>query len=228
MEGDEILSENPNLILIHAGTNDNWFEADGEPYLEAPFRFETLLDYVLCNAADAVVLVAKLIANKQNQTQTDFYNYALPGIVGYKIRIVDHTNVNGDLLIDLLHPNDQGYQLMAQNWMDAINDLPPDWISAPVGPAPSSSGFVGACTRDKFHWTVALNGNQVATGAAVPGDSGEPSSANGDGNTWAPDWDKRTTIASGAGPPGTGVEFADLDGLYKLIFVARSPTDKCR
>jgi hypothetical protein len=82
MKGDHIMSQQPNLVLIHAGTNDNNAQVDGETYGDAPLRLGGLIDYVLCQDPGAVVLVATLIQNKYNQSQTDYFNDQVPAIVG--------------------------------------------------------------------------------------------------------------------------------------------------
>lgn len=130
---DAVLAQQPNLVLIHAGTNDNDFATAEEPYDQAPTRLEALLDHVLCHDPYAVVLLAKLIENKYNGSQTALFNSAVPDIVksrysqGYKVALVDMTPVQGGELADLLHPSDAGYKHMAEIWYDAILDIPYMW-----------------------------------------------------------------------------------------------------
>lgn len=73
MVADNILEQRPNLVLLHAGTNDNWFLIDGETYEDAPNRYADIVDYIQCHNSDAVLLVAELINNKQ-VSLTDIYH----------------------------------------------------------------------------------------------------------------------------------------------------------
>lgn len=224
MQSDGILKEQPNVILLHAGTNDNWFEISGETYADAPNRLGIMVDYILCNCPDAVLLVAVLIANKQNQTQTDYFNSQVPSIVGerymkgFKIRWVDQRGIGGDDMVDLLHPNDAGYELMAENWLAAIENLPDGWITAPGSSAPangsggglSGSYTVQVCEEKQTYFSPWLNGNQVAAGVHVPNDPEPPPS--GPPSTFSPGFGDRSTVALGVGLPGIGVYMADLNG----------------
>ena len=53
-------------------------------------------------------------------------NAALPGLVadlkseGINVSLVDMSSITTDDLKDRVHPNDNGYALMAQNWIDAL------------------------------------------------------------------------------------------------------------
>jgi lysophospholipase L1-like esterase len=107
------LDMRPNVILLHAGTNDLHNPApEGEPYSEAPQRLDGFLDAVLQTCPDAVVIVAKLVqaANVDSNARFATYDDAIPGIVqskidaGYKVTVVDQSVVGPDELIDGLHP----------------------------------------------------------------------------------------------------------------------------
>ncbi len=43
---------------------------------------------------------------------------------------------NGFLVSDGIHPNDIGYQRMADRWYQAIKKIPGGWLKAPIGPDP--------------------------------------------------------------------------------------------
>lgn len=94
-----ILKENPNVALIHAGTNDLFWGTvlTEEPLEEAPDRLAVLVDAVLDAVPAAVVFVAQ-INHVGDYDNIDRFNAAVPGIVearaakGYKIQVVDfHT-----------------------------------------------------------------------------------------------------------------------------------------
>jgi lysophospholipase L1-like esterase len=108
------LALRPNVVLIHAGTNDlNRGNPASEPDAQAPTRLGQLLDDVLKANPNAVVIVAKIIQSKQaglnNNIKT--FNAALPAIVasrvakGSKVSIVDMSVLSTTAeLSDNLHP----------------------------------------------------------------------------------------------------------------------------
>jgi lysophospholipase L1-like esterase len=107
------LEMRPNIVLLHAGTNDlNREEIQGEAWADAPERLGNLLDEVLRVCPDAVVMVAQIIQAAKAQTATNIkaFNDAIPGLVqerfakGFKAVAVDHSIVGVAELIDGLHP----------------------------------------------------------------------------------------------------------------------------
>lgn len=108
------LAFKPNVILLHAGTNDlNRGNPSNEPDSQAPARLGQLLDTCLQAVPNAVVLVAKIIPSKQSGLNANIktYNNALPAIVaarvskGSKVSIVDMSVLNPNSeLSDNLHP----------------------------------------------------------------------------------------------------------------------------
>lgn len=221
MESDNILYQHPNLILLHAGTNDNHVEMPNESYADAPKRLGVLIDYILCECYDAVLLVAELIQDNANQTQTTYFNSKVPDIVaerykkGYKVRVVNQSGIGGNLLDDGTHPNDAGYSAMAQNWMDAINNLPGDWLTPARDPSSppvaTANGAAETCAKNHTTLGQAIEGNVVFAGAHVSGDPGEPMSSKS-GEKWVPQWDDQGLLLLGIGRAGSGVILADLDG----------------
>ncbi|KAF2162338.1 carbohydrate esterase family 3 protein [Zasmidium cellare ATCC 36951] len=136
-----ILNQHPNLILLHAGSNDltwlfGWLPPQ-DPYEETPQRFESLLDTILCECPDAVLLMGQIVDNKEyNASQRiQGFNKKVEIIAeqrrasGFKVQAVDHFGVSGDLIQpDFIHPTDGGYEHMANQWFHAIQNLPADWI----------------------------------------------------------------------------------------------------
>jgi hypothetical protein len=132
--------------------------------------------------------------------------------------------VGGELLSDLLHPNDQGYANMARRWRDAISEIPSQWWSAPS--SSRASGSVQTCARDQISFTPALNGNFVAHGAHVEGDTPEGGASTApSGNTFQPGWADDGVVAIGVGRPGAGVQFADLDGDGRKDYIWADASD---
>jgi lysophospholipase L1-like esterase len=108
------LASKPNVVLLHAGTNDlNRGNPSNEPDADAPRRLGLLIDDVLAKVPNAVVIVAKIIKSKQAGLNTNVQNFnnALPAIVaarvskGSKVSIVDMSVLNtSSELSDNLHP----------------------------------------------------------------------------------------------------------------------------
>ncbi|EUC33439.1 carbohydrate esterase family 3 protein [Bipolaris victoriae FI3] len=124
------LNLRPNVVLIHAGTNDlNRGNPSSEPDADAPRRLGLLIDDVLKVVPNAVVIVAKIIPSKRasltNTIRT--FNNALPAIVsaraskGSKVSLVDMSVLNPSTeLSDDLHPNVAGYNRMGDIWYAGI------------------------------------------------------------------------------------------------------------
>ncbi|KAF3009613.1 hypothetical protein E8E13_006982 [Curvularia kusanoi] len=135
------LAFKPNVVLLHAGTNDlNRGNPSNEPDADAPRRLGLLLDDVLKSVPNAVVIVAKIIPSKQAGLNTNIKNFnnALAAIVsarvskGSKVSLVDMNvlNQNSDLS-DNLHPNAAGYAKMGDIWNAGIKAVA-DSIPAPA------------------------------------------------------------------------------------------------
>lgn len=63
---------------------------------------------------------------------------------------MDFSGVGGDLLRPdddeegrSLHPNDEGYGVMARIWFRALRDLPEGWVERPREPACPEEGGLG-------------------------------------------------------------------------------------
>ncbi|KAK4495500.1 hypothetical protein PRZ48_013832 [Zasmidium cellare] len=196
-----IAAEQPNLVIIHAGTNDNsvQFIYQDEPqpntqncvdytcignahasetWADAPNRLGNLIDYVLCNNPNAVVLVSILIQSYINATQGNLFNAAVPEVVasryekGFKVRLVDQSSIYPSD-DNNLHPTNPGYQDMANRFYAAMLDVPSSWWTASNAKGKrADSGPVETCDRNSISFTAALGGANVAAGWHVPGDPG--------------------------------------------------------
>ncbi len=147
----------PNVVLLDAGINDL-----GQNYQisSAPTRLASLIDQVLTAEPDATVLVATLIINGDPtlESERETFNSQLPAIVqarasqGKHVALVDMGALTTANLSGTLHPNDSGYQLMANAWDSAIQQaITNHWIADPVSGSASRptgriySGVPGMC-----------------------------------------------------------------------------------
>lgn len=107
--------------LVHVGTND---DGQGATADEMVTRARALVDRLLAGGVGVVILaqIPRTPVNTEwQQQQEDLYDEALPGLAadyGGKLRIVDMRmvpiNERG------VHPTQQGYWIMAQNWAAAL------------------------------------------------------------------------------------------------------------
>ena len=127
----------PNLITLHAGTNDL-----GQNYqvATAPKRLAALIDQIITDDPKVTILVAQVVCNATPSVQSliDSYNAKIPEIVqsrakaGKHVYLVSMKAVTKADLADGLHPNDAGYQKMADAWDAAIQQVIADGKVAPI------------------------------------------------------------------------------------------------
>ena len=123
------LPQKPNIVLIHAGTNDMNNDPPEEPYDTAPDRLGSLIDTVVAGASpNALVLVAQIIhaGNASTDARITTFNDAIPGVVaqranfGQNVVVVDFRSITAADLQDGLHPSEEGYLKMGDIWFSAI------------------------------------------------------------------------------------------------------------
>jgi lysophospholipase L1-like esterase len=193
---DVALSMRPNVVLIHAGTNDmnRPFEPD-----TAPERLGQLIDKVVSVCPDAAVLVAKLVpaSGPNTMSRINAFNAEVPVIVssrvgdGKKVMVVDMDELSVSELVDGLHPTDAGYNHMGDIWYSAIVQAGENgWIDDPVPGASTGA----SCS----YIPVWFPQGQIASGV---GTSAEFVDA----------WMPKGEIASGIGK-GANLRFGDIDG----------------
>ena len=206
------LPERPNIVLLHAGTNDLNDDPPPEPYASAPTRLGALVDQIIDACPDAAVLVAQIInaANSSTESRILTFNAQIPDLVaervdaGHHVMAVNFSSITTSLLKDGLHPTDAGYSMMGDIWFDAIQEAAAKgWINKPVGPDPSGGRLderEQECVNGLF-WYQIPGGGQI--GGEITYGGGATSTS-----TSQPHW----TNASGPGLNGSGVRFADIDG----------------
>ncbi|KAL7930397.1 carbohydrate esterase family 3 protein [Trichoderma chlorosporum] len=151
------LAQRPNIILLHAGTNDmnpdNRTSTEGHDPVAASERLGSLIDMMTTACPDAVVLVAMIINTcvPKQAPQTKVFQSLVPKVVaprlqaGKHVLAVDFSTFHGTMSDDCIHPWQQGYRVMADYWFDFLAQIPKDWITAPVGPDPKR-GSAGRLT----------------------------------------------------------------------------------
>ena len=115
----------PDLILLHIGTND---ASQGRTATQMQSSLQSLLTKIKRLRPNAQVIVASLIRRTDNAsyeaTQVS-YNSAIPGLVaaqGVNFHFVDmHTVLQPADLTDGVHPNQEGYDKMANAWTAALH-----------------------------------------------------------------------------------------------------------
>jgi len=123
----------PHIVTLMIGTND----INGNNNVaDAPNRLGKLLDSIFTKDANVLVVLAQIVPTKTDGTNNTIktYNAAMPNLVstrvnqGRHIVLVDmygaftkDTNYKNTVLGDNLHPNQAGYNLMADVWFKALD-----------------------------------------------------------------------------------------------------------
>lgn len=116
------LSVGPAIILLHIGTNDMYMSPEG-----APDRLAALIDQIVASQPDALLVVAKIIPLSSGGSGVTTFNDAIAPLVqeridaGKHIILIDQfTDFPTSELGDGVHPNQAGYERMADKWYAAI------------------------------------------------------------------------------------------------------------
>ena len=173
---DRTLDLQPNIVLLHAGTNNLKSDVAGDDdalVQEASTQIEALITKIYNKCKDATVMVARVIPQRDEPTggtgRVFAFNNRLYGIVrsrraaGQHVWLVDHyTSVTTDDLVDTLHPTAAGYDKMAEIWYLAIKQVNRQgWIGEPVNTGPT--GIQTVC-KGRPYWK---SFGQLATGAEL-------------------------------------------------------------
>jgi hypothetical protein len=124
---DPALNVAPHIVLLHIGTNDMYQGPSG-----AADRLGTLIDQILTDLPNALLVVSNIIPFPGQAGQVTTFNQAVPGVVmtranqGKHILFVDQfTGFPTSELGDGVHPNQAGYNRMADKWYAAISSYLP-------------------------------------------------------------------------------------------------------
>ncbi|KAH6888521.1 GDSL-like Lipase/Acylhydrolase [Thelonectria olida] len=142
------LDQQPNIILLHAGTNDMddrpERSIEGNDPVKTAKRLGDLVDQMIEACPDAVILVAVIIGtcDPHKATTTPEYQALIPGIVeerraaNHSVLAVDFSVFPEEDLQDCIHPTDTGYRMLGDYWYDYMTQIPTDWIKEPTGDDP--------------------------------------------------------------------------------------------
>jgi len=124
---DPALGPEPHIVLLHIGTNDMYQTPAG-----APDRLGELIDQILETLPDSLLVVSNIIPFPGGSGPTGTYNDAVPGVVQERIDAGAHIlfaeqfeDFPESELSDGVHPNNDGYDRMAQRWYDVIQSYLP-------------------------------------------------------------------------------------------------------
>jgi lysophospholipase L1-like esterase len=122
----------PNIVTLMIGTND----INGNNNVaDAPNRLGKLLDSIYMRDANILVVLAKIVPTQSDGTNNAIktYNSAMPNLVSTRVGMGQHiilvdmytaftntANYKQALFGDNLHPNQTGYNLMADVWYKAL------------------------------------------------------------------------------------------------------------
>lgn len=167
----------PNVVLIHAGTNNMDKEVDLDI---APDLFTSIIEGLWDKAPDATIIVTPVIwANDARMNaNTDRYNEQIGAIIDEKKASGKHilstpVDIGPGDLSDKKHPNDAGYEKMASAWFRGILQAHENnWLDDPAKVNPDD-----------------LPGMGLGTGSASGG--------SGDGGCKGGNWEKKGQIFDG-------------------------------
>ncbi|MEW2115199.1 ricin-type beta-trefoil lectin domain protein [Streptomyces sp. NPDC005474] len=156
----------PNVVTLMIGTNDL---AGSYEVSTASARLKSLVNQITADVPDATVLVASLVVSTSGSEEQyrAAYNQAIPQIVseaqaaGKHVGYVDMGSLTTADLSDALHPNDSGYQKMADAFHRGIQSADSaGWLKNPApAPAHVQSDNSGKC--------MDVSGFGTADGTAV-------------------------------------------------------------
>lgn len=142
------LAQRPNLVLLHAGTNDmnpnRAISREGNDPAQAALRLGVLIDHIIEACPDAVIMVAVIIGtcDPQQAPATQMFQALIPEVVeerlaaGHHVLTADFSGFPASDLRDCIHPTNDGYHKLGDYWYEAVASIPSDWISTPLGADP--------------------------------------------------------------------------------------------
>ncbi|KAJ6439023.1 Lipase 1 [Purpureocillium lavendulum] len=148
------LEQRPNIILLHAGTNDmnpnHAISTEGNDPQGAADRLGNLIDKMIKACPDATILIGMIIntCDPNQSATTKRYQALVPGVAkkrrdaGHHVLAVDFTTFSTNMLQDCIHPTNEGYRLFGDYWYDFMTQIPRGWIKDPIGKGPDRKGGI--------------------------------------------------------------------------------------
>ncbi|KAJ6508146.1 hypothetical protein C8R45DRAFT_966453, partial [Mycena sanguinolenta] len=133
------LSQNPNVIFLLAGTNDI---NNNDDIADAPARLLAVVDQITATLPTAALLVGTLPlnGNADIEVNVETFNYNITQELlrraadGVRVYPVPMENIGPTDMADSLHPNDEGYEIMANCWFSALWQVAEwGWIDPATG-----------------------------------------------------------------------------------------------
>ncbi|KAJ6490824.1 SGNH hydrolase-type esterase domain-containing protein, partial [Mycena sanguinolenta] len=237
------LSQNPNVVFLLAGTNDI---NNGDDIADAPTRLMALVDAITSALPTAAVLVGTLPLNGNAaiEAEVETFNYNITQSLlrraadGVRVYPVPMENIGPSDMADGLHPNDEGYQIMANCWFSALWQVAEwGWIEPATGDLSSGSGKE-FCSTNPGQFPPCLDCSSDSLDVPLPQSLTSTADLNGDGRAeylWLDtagvttaflnlgstatgidagqvQWLPSGVIATGVGAHRYQVQFADLNG----------------
>lgn len=119
---DWLQTQQPDIVLLHMGTNDLWEQFDVPATL---VNLENLIRQICAQVPQALVMVAAVIRAdtgvKEYDKRIRLYGDVVPGLVwnlageGLQVVLTDMRNL-GVATEDGVHPTAAGYDLMGEQW----------------------------------------------------------------------------------------------------------------
>ena len=126
-----LVLKNPDIILLHIGTND--FKNGANPNLNTVTNHvKSILDKIYAYNPNITILLARILDFKSHNPQITLFNDTVVSMANThpaNIHIVDMQNAAGfNYAIDMenqLHPNNMGYTKMANLWHKTLQSVMP-------------------------------------------------------------------------------------------------------
>ncbi|SCV53587.1 related to acetylxylan esterase [Fusarium fujikuroi] len=146
---DPSLEQRPNLILIHAGTNDmnsnRHISTDGNLPQDTTNRLRSLVEKMMSKCPDATIIIGMITDVCDNEwyhfqrERTKIYRQHIAKLAsefrtnGSHVLAADFGPFDDALLSDCVHPTQKGYEILGHWWYGFIHQIPEGWIKDPVG-----------------------------------------------------------------------------------------------
>jgi len=157
----------PDIILLHIGTNDI---SNGQSNQSTINEIESIVDRIYNFNERKAILLSKLIPRKSNADNDHIKTEQLNDLIGqlyttkknqgYNIYLVDHygafniiPNWQSDLMFDDVHPNQLGYNVMAQKYWSVLENvvLPAELYQLKITVSPAGSGYVTLNPQKEYY-----------------------------------------------------------------------------